>query len=99
VKKTERILNGLGINTIGEISSMSMDALKSHFGASGELLHRYANGIDDREVKLPVAAKSIGRETTFSKDIKYCYQLEAKLRYLSERLVVSYASDASKLKA
>jgi len=85
-KKTERILNGLGINTIGEISSMPLDALKSHFGASGELLHRYANGIDDREVKLPGAAKSISRETTFSKDTKDRSQLEATLRYLSERV-------------
>jgi DNA polymerase-4 len=65
---------------------MSMDALKSHFGASGELLHRYANGIDDREVKLPGAVKSISRETTFSKDTKDCSQIEAKLRYLSERV-------------
>jgi len=85
-KKTERILNGLGINTIGELSSMPLDALKSHFGGSGELLHRYANGIDDREVRLPGAAKSISRETTFSKDTKDRSQLEATLRYLSERV-------------
>jgi len=85
-KKTERILNGLGISTIGEISSMPLDALKSHFGASGEVLHGYANGIDDREVKLPGAAKSISRETTFGKDTKDRSQLEATLRYLSERV-------------
>jgi DNA polymerase-4 len=85
-KKTERILNGLGINTIGKISSMPMDALNSHFGASGELLHRYTNGIDDREVKLPSAAKSISRETTFGKDTKDRSQLEATLRYLGERV-------------
>ena len=85
-KKTERILNGLGIKTIGEISSMPLDTLKSHFGVSGELLHGYANGIDDREVKLPGAAKSISRETTFGKDTKDRSQLEATLRYLSERV-------------
>jgi len=65
---------------------MPLDALKSHFGASGELLHRYASGIDDREVKLPGAAKSISRETTFGKDTKDRSQLEATLRYLSERV-------------
>ena len=85
-KKTERILNGLGISTIGEISSMPLDALKSHFGASGEVLHGYANGIDDREVKLPGAAKSISRETTFGKDTKDRSLLKATLRYLSERV-------------
>jgi len=85
-KKTERILNGLGINTIGKLSNTPLDTLKSHFGTSGEVLHRYANGIDDREIKLPSAAKSISRETTFGKDIKDRSRLEATLRYLSERV-------------
>ncbi len=84
--KGERILNSLGINTIGELSSMPLDALKSHFGASGEFLYRHANGIDDSQVKLPGAAKSISRETTFGKDTKDRSQLEATLRYLSERV-------------
>ncbi|GAI39137.1 unnamed protein product, partial [marine sediment metagenome] len=74
-KKTGRILNGLGIDTIGKLSTMPPSALKSHFGASGELLWRYANGIDDREVELPSAAKSISRETTFGKDTRDQRQL------------------------
>ncbi len=85
-KKTERILNGLGINTIGELSIMPLNTLKSHFGASGELLHRFANGIDDRKVEPPSAAKSISRETTFGKDILSHSLLQATLRYLSERV-------------
>ena len=85
-KKTERILNGLGINTIGELSITPLNTLKSHFGASGELLHRFANGIDDRKVEPPSAAKSISRETTFGKDILSHSLLQATLRYLSERV-------------
>lgn len=85
-KKTERILSGLGIDTIGKLSVMPLSALKSRFGASGELLHRYANGIDDREVEPPGAAKSISRETTFGKDTKDRSLLEATLRYLGERV-------------
>lgn len=65
---------------------MSLTALKIYFGASGEILWRYANGIDDREVKPPGAAKSISRETTFGKDTQDRSQLEATLRYLSERV-------------
>jgi DNA polymerase-4 len=84
--KGERILNSLGINTIGKLSTMPLATLKSHFGASGELLHRYANGIDDSIVKLPGAAKSISRETTFGKDTKDRSLLMATLRYLSERV-------------
>ena len=85
-KKTERILAGLGISTIGELSVMPLSVLKSHFGASGEGLHRSANGIDDRKVEPPGAAKSISRETTFDKDTKNHSFLKATLRYLSERV-------------
>jgi len=85
-KKTERILKGLGIHTVRELSKMPLSVLKSHFGASGELLHRYARGIDDREVESPGAAKSISRETTFGKDTRNVSLLKATLRYLGERV-------------
>ena len=84
--KSERILDSLGIHTIGQLSIMPLSALKSHFGATGELLHRYANGIDNREVELPGAAKSISRETTFGKDTRDRSLLKATLRYLGERV-------------
>ncbi len=35
---------------------MPPKALKSHFGASGEVLQRFARGIDEREVEPPTAA-------------------------------------------
>jgi len=85
-KKTERILRGLGINTIGRLSITPLSALKSHFGASGELLHRFTIGVDEREVEPPGAAKSISRETTFGKDTRDRSFLQATLRYLSERV-------------
>ena len=85
-KRTERILKGLGIHTIDELSITPLNALKSHFAASGELLYRYANGIDDRKIEPPGAVKSISRETTFGKDILSHSLLEATLRYLSERV-------------
>jgi DNA polymerase-4 len=65
---------------------MPLEALKSHFGAFGEALHRSASGIDDREVSPPVEARSISRETTFDKDIDERSMLEATLRYLAERV-------------
>jgi len=85
-KKTERILNGLGINTIAHLSTMPPSTLKSHFGAFGEILWRYSRGIDDRKVAPPAEAKSISRETTFGKDTKDHSLLKATLRYLSERV-------------
>ncbi len=85
-RKAERTLDGLGIDTIGKLSVMPLTALKSHFGVSGEFLHRLSNGIDDRKVEPPAAAKSISRETTFGKDTRDRSFLKATLRYLSERV-------------
>ncbi len=85
-KKTERVLTALGITTIGKLSITPLTALKSHLGASGEMLHRFANGIDESKVEPPGEAKSISRETTFGKDIRDRPQIEATLRYLSDRV-------------
>jgi DNA polymerase-4 len=85
-RKTEPVLRGLGITTIGELSALPTDALRSHFGVFGEVLHRWADGIDDRKVEMPAAAKSISRETTFEKDNRNRTLLKATLRYLSERV-------------
>ena len=95
-KKTERILNGLGIHTIGELSNMPLSALKSHFGASGELLHRYANGIDDREIEPPSEAKSISRETTFGQDTRDRSQLRQPCVISGKGWAVSCANETSK---
>jgi len=84
--KSERILNSLGIHTIGQLATLPLDTLKHHFGAAGELMHRYANGIDDRAVESPAAAKSISRETTFGTDTKDQSLLKATLSYLNERV-------------
>jgi DNA polymerase-4 len=85
-QKTEPKLKSLGINTIGKLSAMPLKALKSHFGASGEVLKRFASGIDEREVEPAAAAKSASRETTFAQDIKDPARLESTLRYLGERV-------------
>jgi len=85
-KKAENKLKGMGITTIGKLSATPVDALKSNFGVSGEALHRFANGIDDRKLELPGAAKSISRETTFSEDTRNRLFLKATLRYLGEKV-------------
>jgi DNA polymerase-4 len=85
-KKTEQKLKGLGIKTLAQLSLMPLEALKSHFGAFGEMLHKSANGIDDRQVLPPTEAKSISRETTFGKDTRERQILEVTLRYLGERV-------------
>ena len=85
--KTERVLKGLGINTIGKLATVPPGILRGYFGVFGEVLHRYANGVDERRVEpFPAGAKSISRETTFAEDTGNKSQLKATLRYLSERV-------------
>ena len=85
-QRSERMLKGLGISTIGQLAAMPPGVLKSHFGAYGKLIHDHASGIDDRKVEPPGPAKSISRETTFEKDTRDATLLKGTLRYLSERV-------------
>jgi len=85
-KKSERLLTNLGIHTIRQLATSPPEMLKHYFGAAGELMHRHANGIDDRQVAPPTAARSISRETTFGTDTRDRSILQATLSYLSERV-------------
>jgi len=85
-KKSEQIMRGLGIGTIGQLAALPLSVLKIRFGAYGEILHHHANGIDDRPVEPPGEARSISRETTFAQDTRNATLLKATLRYLGERV-------------
>jgi DNA polymerase-4 len=85
-KKTEQVLRGLGITTLGELAKMPLPALKDRFGAFGEGLRQLARGIDDREILPPAEARSISRETTFPRDTTDREFLVATLHYLAERV-------------
>ena len=85
-KKTEQVLIGLGIRTIGQLAKMPLPALKNRFGQFGDMLHRHANGIDNSPVTLVEETKSISRETTFEADTRDMVFLRATLRYQSEKV-------------
>jgi DNA polymerase-4 len=84
--KTERVLRAMGINTIGQLAEARPSFLRQNFGAVAELLHSYANGIDERKVQGASPPKSISRETTFARDTLDRRFLQAKLRRLSEEV-------------
>jgi DNA polymerase IV len=85
-QKTEQILRGMGISTIGKLARLTPDILKSRFGLLGVTLHHFANGVDDREVSLRGDASSISREITFALDTWDKTFLFGKLRYLTEKV-------------
>lgn len=84
--KTERALKAMGITTIGQLAALTPELVRSRFGAAGVAIHRYANAVDNREVKAPGEAKSISRETTFDQDTSDRRFLQATLYYLCERV-------------
>ncbi len=85
-KKTEQVLTGLGIRTIGQLARMPLPALKSRFGVFGDVLYRHANGLDNSPVTSPGEVKSISRETTFEEDSHDITFLSATLRYQAEKV-------------
>ncbi|MDD5126608.1 MAG: DNA polymerase IV [Dehalococcoidales bacterium] len=85
-KKSEAVLKGLGITTIGELAKAPVKLLGHYFGSYATVLHEHASGIDESPVTPPGPAKSISRETTFAKDTRDLTFLLATLRYLAEQV-------------
>ncbi|MBI2581329.1 DNA polymerase IV [Candidatus Woesearchaeota archaeon] len=69
-EKTEAVLKGMGINTIGELAALPEDFLHKEFGKYGLYLHEAANGIDNSVVEENYEIKSINRNFTFEEDTK-----------------------------
>jgi DNA polymerase IV len=85
-KVTGRAFETLGIKTIGQLRSLSLDSLNDLFGTSGEHYWNLARGIDNRPVVPDREAKSISHETTFAEDIADLDVLRAWLVDLVEQV-------------
>ncbi|OFZ55711.1 MAG: hypothetical protein A3D92_22375, partial [Bacteroidetes bacterium RIFCSPHIGHO2_02_FULL_44_7] len=68
-KATEREMNRLGLKTLRDIQTASESLLQSQFGAWGLEFKKRAHGIDSSPVVSWEDPKSIGRETTFERDV------------------------------
>ena len=97
-KQTIKVMKNLGIHTIGMLSQIPSHTLESHLGAAGKVLHRFANGIDDRKVLPPGESKSISREVTFGEDTRDRAFLEAILWAQSERVGADLRKKGKKAK-
>ncbi len=67
--KTAQRLEALGVKTIGDLATWPENDLVQRFGTYGRDLIRRAQGIDTRPVASEHRVKSIGRETTFVRDV------------------------------
>ena len=84
--KTEERLQGLNIETIGDLAAADPELLVRQFGSWGTNLYEYAHGIDRREVVERFETKSIGREVTFEKDVDDAGKILETLDDLAEEI-------------
>lgn len=85
-EKTEQALQEIGVATIGEFAALPLSMVKKRFGQFGVVIHRYANGIDDRKVEAPGESSSVSKQTTFARDTLERHFLEANLYHLCQQV-------------
>ena len=70
-KKTLKKLNSYGIKTIGDLANFDVDILKYKLNSYGEQIWKYANGIENSQVRKSnyIGMKSMGNSTTTHFDI------------------------------
>ncbi len=84
--KTALKLKKMGIETILQLRHADKGLMESRFGRLGEQLGKLSQGIDDRPVIVYREPRSVGHETTFSRDVEDIKRLERTLDYLCENV-------------
>ena len=93
--RTAEVLESLGVLTIGHLAELPRRTLFQVFGEMGYALHRAARGVSTSPVTPDSVPKSIGRETTFERDLLDWDRIERILTYLAER--AAYALRESRM--
>ncbi|NOQ94759.1 MAG: DNA polymerase IV [Methylophaga sp.] len=81
---TEAKMNKLGIKTGLDLRQWKEHDLTTHFGKSGQYYYTISRGIDERPVRSTRIRKSLGKETTFSKDMMDVTELLRQLESLAD---------------
>ena len=86
-KASKEILSRLYIQTIGDLAKSDRNMIISKLGKTGELIHDYANGIDDSPVKGVTEErdiKSVGNGMTFKRDLLGISDITISVKTLAE---------------
>ncbi len=88
--KTEAYLKEMGVQTVGDLVSLSLDRLTEEFGQSyGSYLYEASRGIDESPLVTHWEPKSISRETTFQRDVDNWQVIATTLAELTKEVVVN----------
>jgi DNA polymerase-4 len=82
---TERALNGLGIEFVGQLAQVPLERLEQIFGQWGLALHNKARGEDTYEFLEDAEPKSISQHHTFAEDTGDAAAIEAMLSHLCQK--------------
>ncbi len=82
---TEASLNGLLIETVGQLQQLTLKRLEEIFGRWGTALFRKAHGIDSYEFFVDAEPKSLSHNQTFGTDTNNRSQIESILSYLCQK--------------
>ena len=85
-KKTGETLRELGVSTIGQLAVLPQDVARRKLGRYGDLLRRYAQGLDNSRVEPRGEPRTMSRETTFQADTRDIAFLHGTLRSMCEHL-------------
>lgn len=85
-KVTAKILEQMGITTIGQLATTDVKLLHKYFGKNAEELHLLARGLDDRTVIINHEPKSVSNEITFERDVTDEETILLELLALSEKV-------------
>ncbi|MCQ2561072.1 MAG: DNA polymerase IV, partial [Clostridia bacterium] len=89
-RATERKLKSLGISTIGELANADRNFIRGILKSHGDLVWRYANGIDPEPVipNSTVIQKGVGNSMTIKYDVTDPAEAKAYLLSLAERVAM-----------
>jgi DNA polymerase IV len=82
---TEAALKAIGIETLAQLQTMSLERLEETFGRWGTALYRKARGIDSYEFFIDAVPKSLSHNQTFGRDTNDRELLHSTLSYLCQK--------------
>ena len=99
-KSTVRKLNDMGIRTIGELANTDLQLLTNVLKKNGEVLWRYANGVDNSEVEpIRPENKGYGNSTTIPFDVTDAQTAKGILLKLTDKVCQRLRSDDVKVES
>jgi len=90
---TAERLRMMGLRTVRDVADADVDRLTRALGKKGVQLHRFAHGIDEREVVAHRVRKSYGIERTFTENLLDAGEIMTIVSAQLERLAMMLSKD------